>query len=229
MTYELVSSCSAPSTLTCFERLIRGMHALRPMCAFHGCFTDLVEDMSAGSDWGDHRYVRSDLHQSPLKFTLDLSAVNCGCLACVYLVAMEDPSRGRSNYCDMAENVAPGYGGDTCYEIDILEANNHAMQTAIHTKTGGKYGSGQCDRNGCFARIGGPQSPSHLQNKCAHASRMGSMPAPSPFLAPACIAKCVAFQPDWIHAQLLKVQLSLLVSTGTARTNTSTRTIRSTC
>ena len=58
----------------------------------------------------------------------------------------------------MAENVMPGYGGGTCYEFDLLEANNNAMQTAIHTELGGSYGSGNCDRNGCFARVGGPEA-----------------------------------------------------------------------
>eukprot|EP00966_Prymnesium_polylepis_P157523 3640482-Prymnesium_polylepis.2 len=38
------------------------------------------------------------------------------------------------------------------------------MQTAIHTQLGGTYGSGNCDRNGCFARVGGPQSPPELQD-----------------------------------------------------------------
>lgn len=91
-----------------------------------------------------------------------LSNVPCGCLACVYLVAsipqlasnrsrghtsnavdgdascvsfawaVSDPS-SSSNYCDMAENVAAGFGGGTCYEIDLLEANNNAMQSAIHS------------------------------------------------------------------------------------------------
>ena len=26
----------------------------------------------------------------------------------------------------------------------------------------GAFGSGRCDRNGCFSRVGGPRSPSHL-------------------------------------------------------------------
>ena len=43
--------------------------------------------------------------------------------------------------------------------MDLLEANSGAMQAAIHTETGGSYGSGNCDRNGCFARVGGPQAP----------------------------------------------------------------------
>ena len=59
----------------------------------------------------------------------------------------------------MAENVKPGYQEGTCTEIDLLEANNNATQTAIHTELGGSFGSGNCDRNGCFARIGGPMSP----------------------------------------------------------------------
>ena len=37
------------------------------------------------------------------------------------------------------------------------------MQSAIHTQTGGAYGSGKCDRNGCYARVGGPQAPFNFQ------------------------------------------------------------------
>ena len=65
---------------------------------------------------------------------------------------------------DMAENIAPGWEEGVCTEIDLLEANNHAMQTAIHMQTGGEYGSGNCDANGCFARIGGPMAPPELMN-----------------------------------------------------------------
>ncbi|KAL3926462.1 MAG: hypothetical protein SGPRY_003287 [Prymnesium sp.] len=123
----------------------------------------LVQDHTVYTGWGDHRYVRIDLHRSPLQFTLDVSNVPCGCLACVYLVTMKDPVGWKSNYCDMAENVQPGMDDGMCYELDLLEADNRAMQTAIHTELGGKYGSGNCDRNGCFARVGGPQSPADLQ------------------------------------------------------------------
>jgi hypothetical protein len=64
----------------------------------------------------------------------------------------------------MAENVYPGLDGEMCIEMDILEANNWAMQTAIHTEHGGDYGSGNCDKNGCFARIGGPMAPRDLRD-----------------------------------------------------------------
>ena len=65
----------------------------------------------------------------------------------------------------------PGYGGGTCYELDLLEANNNAMQTAIHTELGGSYGSGNCDRNGCFARVGGPEAPWDRKDKFGKGSR----------------------------------------------------------
>jgi len=123
----------------------------------------LVQDYTKTS-WGEHKYVRFDLHEHELSFQVDLSNVPCGCLACAYLVAMEDPSQDGSNYCDMAENVHPGLNGATCTEIDLFEANNWAMQTALHTELGGSYGSGNCDENGCFARVGGPNSPGDMHN-----------------------------------------------------------------
>jgi hypothetical protein len=52
-----------------------------------------VQD-SLQTRWAAHQYMRMDLSRSPLSFTLDLSGVPCGCLACVYLVAMADPTDG---------------------------------------------------------------------------------------------------------------------------------------
>ena len=134
----------------------------------------LVQDYTQNA-WREHRYERIDLMAQPLVFTLDLSGVPCGCLACVYLVAMKDPSEAGPNYCDMAENLAPGYEEGTCTELDILEANNNAMQTAIHTETGGSFGSGRCDKNGCFARVGGPTAPSEEQGKYGRGKTIDSM------------------------------------------------------
>ena len=43
--------------------------------------TFLVQDTEV-TTWAKHRYLRLDLSSSPLRFTLDLSNVPCGCLAC---------------------------------------------------------------------------------------------------------------------------------------------------
>ena len=61
----------------------------------------LVQDYQQ-TQWQDHKYMRLDLHNDPLRFTLDLSNVPCGCLACVYMVKMKDPAAASgSNYCGM--------------------------------------------------------------------------------------------------------------------------------
>ena len=117
----------------------------------------LVNDFSKRA-WSRHRYVRFDL-TDPLSFDLDVSRVPCGCLATVYLVAMEDPTTGQPNYCDMAHSLVPGFMGGICTELDIMEVNNNAAQTAVHTETGGDWGSGRCDQNGCASQLGGPNSP----------------------------------------------------------------------
>ena len=49
--------------------------------------------------WENHKYVRINLQEEALEFTLDLSGVPCGCLACVYMVAMKDPIPGSHTYC----------------------------------------------------------------------------------------------------------------------------------
>lgn len=117
----------------------------------------LVQDFNK-RDWNSHKYVRFDL-TDPLSFDIDVRNVPCGCLACVYLTAMPDPAFGQPNYCDMAHTLLPGIGGSVCTEIDVLEINNNAAQSAIHTETGGQYGSHRCDQNGCAAMLGGPHSP----------------------------------------------------------------------
>ena len=46
----------------------------------------LVQDYTKHA-WGEHKYIRIDMSKDPLRFTLDLSNVPCGCLACIYLVS----------------------------------------------------------------------------------------------------------------------------------------------
>ena len=69
----------------------------------------LVQDYKE-TEWSRHRYARVDLRKHPLSFTLDLSQVPCGCLACIYLVQMKDPTGGNNNYCGArhaAREIAP--------------------------------------------------------------------------------------------------------------------------
>ena len=65
----------------------------------------VVKDSRRGA-WAEHEYLRFDLRKQVLSFNLDLSRVPCGCLACVYLVAMPDPSESGSSYCDSADAAA---------------------------------------------------------------------------------------------------------------------------
>jgi hypothetical protein len=58
--------------------------------------TPFVEDYT-GMSWAELKYTRFDLRAEPLTFTLDLSNVPCGCLPCVYLVRMGDPTGNDAN------------------------------------------------------------------------------------------------------------------------------------
>ena len=122
----------------------------------------LVEDYRRTA-WREHKYVRIDPTEpaEPFAFDLDVSGVPCGCLACVYLVAMRDPSSFKgSNYCDMG-----GFGASECPEVDLVEANREAMQTAIHMESGGGFGTGKCNRIGCFLRTGGDATNAQVRKE----------------------------------------------------------------
>jgi len=88
-----------------------------------------------------------------LTFTADVSTISCGCNAAFYFVLMPaynsnqqpDPTRCGDYYCD-ANQVC----GIFCPEVDLMEANRHAMQITPHRCTSpvGKFYS-TCDRDGC--------------------------------------------------------------------------------
>ena len=78
-------------------------------------------------------------------------------MACIYLVAMKDPQSSDPNYCDTNWAVdTPGFGGGYCTEIDILEANSHGWQSAVHSQPGkgGRDTDHKCDQDGCYSKIG---------------------------------------------------------------------------
>lgn len=75
--------------------------------------------------WGDGSVSYEQLHLlgRRLRWTMDVSGVGCGCLAAVYLVAMAEPTRSGSSYCDI-NTAASG----RCLEIDLIEANVKAAR-----------------------------------------------------------------------------------------------------
>jgi len=96
--------------------------------------------------WSALTYRRFHLRGKRLRFTVDVSRVPCGCNAAVYLVAMPQGGGTDAGYCDIV--TAPW-----CTEVDLLEANSHALNAAIHTRQG-HGASGWCNSDGCAYNVG---------------------------------------------------------------------------
>jgi hypothetical protein len=116
----------------------------------------LVEDYSK-TTWSEHKYVRLDLRGKTLRYTVQISGVQCDCAGCLYLSLMKDPSDDTGdNYCGIQTPKAGLDGGD-CTEIDVMEANTKAFQTTLHTvhpKQDGKAQDGTCNDGGCTVNWG---------------------------------------------------------------------------
>jgi hypothetical protein len=131
----------------------------------------LVHDWEEKS-WNKHRYVRFDLRQQMLSFTVDISGVKCLCAGCLYLSLMPPPSdETGDNYCGI-QTPNGGPNNSTCTEIDLMEANQKAFQTTVHT-TRGKDFDGTCNDKGCTVNWG---NETHTGSGVPTSSLYGSSP-----------------------------------------------------
>merc|ERR1719188_1398288 len=90
-------------------------------------------------------YLGLNLLSKKMEFMVNLAGAGCGCNAAFYLVSMKqntEVSTCKDYYCD-ANHVC----GVSCDEIDIMEANEYAFHSTLHTLydhsgVGGGYGGG---------------------------------------------------------------------------------------
>ena len=104
--------------------------------------------------WSQVVYEKLDLLGKTLRWTADLSAVECGCNAALYLVAMDHPTSSSPGYCDIQSK------DHACLELDLMEANQKAVQTTLHTQTGTGV-DGTCNQYGCARNWGKASSKAY--------------------------------------------------------------------
>jgi len=103
----------------------------------------LVDDF-VPEDWATASPLSFNLLGKTVSYTVDLTKVPCGVVACLYFVQNLKPD-SSSNYCDIQT------GG--CFELDIMEANNVAWEVSTHTQTGKDF-DGTCNVMGCSNNVG---------------------------------------------------------------------------
>ena len=93
--------------------------------------------------WQDAQFDRLRLISKTLRFTVDVSGVECGCNAAVYLVEAPQPDSSGSRYCDINSP-----GPERCTSINLMEANVKSIVSTLHTHAG-QVDDGTCNQWGC--------------------------------------------------------------------------------
>lgn len=102
-------------------------------------------------------YYEMPLLGKRFSYDVDMSRVGCSCNGALYVVSMpaydssQNPAPGKDGeyYCD-----ANQVGGTYCPEMDIMEANMHAMASTAHTcDYHAPHYYSTCDRGGCGQNV----------------------------------------------------------------------------
>lgn len=98
---------------------------------------------------------RSDFREFSLlgkeiSVTVDLNSASCGCNAAFYMTSMPALKPGAANdfYCD-----ANSVGGNSCPEIDLIEANQNALHSTVHACKQ-PWNESNCDKGGFVSKFG---------------------------------------------------------------------------
>ena len=151
----------------------------------------VIEDWVWSHTWREVRYKRLRLLNKAVSFTVDLSGVNCGCNAAIYLVQMPFPeysSSDSSEYCDI-QGYEQGSEIKPCLEIDLLEGNAKAVQSTLHTTSGHGNARARCNQDGCYANLGKEHGDGRYYGPGA--SVMGGIDSNHPFRVTAAFPETV--------------------------------------
>jgi hypothetical protein len=88
-------------------------------------------DRCTAGEYDYKQYRRVNLLGKTMRYSIDVSGLDCGCNAAFYLTSMgHNPNKSDcgDHYCD-ANNVC----GESCAEIDLQEANQYAWHSTLHT------------------------------------------------------------------------------------------------